>query len=38
MNSKSFYSVLLQGIVDARGQFIDVFAGAPGTVQGAEDL
>lgn len=38
MNYKSFYSVLLQGIVDERGQFIDIFAGAPGTVQDAEDL
>lgn len=38
MNYKSFYSVLLQGIVDERGQFIDIFAGAPGTVQDARML
>ena len=32
MNRKSFYSVLLQGIVDAEGRFINVFTGMPGKV------
>ncbi len=31
-NCKAFYSVLLQGIVDERGCFIDIFAGPPGRV------
>ncbi|KAG7463223.1 hypothetical protein JOB18_029688 [Solea senegalensis] len=32
MNCKSYYSVLLQGIVDDRGRFLDIFAGPPGRV------
>lgn len=32
MNEKSYYSVLLQGIVDEQGCFIDIFAGPPGRV------
>lgn len=38
MNRKSFYSVLLQGIVDERGRFIDIFAGPPGKVHDARML
>ncbi|XP_061085078.1 uncharacterized protein LOC133118834 [Conger conger] len=38
MNRKSFYSVLLQGIVDERGRFIDIFAGPPGRVHDARML
>uniref|UniRef100_A0A3B4TUM0 DDE Tnp4 domain-containing protein n=1 Tax=Seriola dumerili TaxID=41447 RepID=A0A3B4TUM0_SERDU len=38
MNRKSFYSVLLQGIVDERGRFIDIFAGPPGKVYDARML
>ncbi len=29
MNRKGFYSILLQGIVDEHGRFIDVFVGPP---------
>lgn len=35
MNRKAYYSVLLQGIVDDRGRFIDIFAGPPGRMQDA---
>ena len=38
MNRKSFYSVLLQGIVDAEGRFINVFTGMPGKVHDARLL
>ncbi|KAM3866921.1 putative nuclease HARBI1 [Diretmus argenteus] len=38
MNCKSFYSILLQGIVDERGRFIDIFAGPPGRVHDARML
>nr|XP_020487137.1 protein ALP1-like [Labrus bergylta] len=38
MNSKSFYSILLQGIVDERGRFLDIFAGPPGRVHDARML
>lgn len=38
MNSQSFYSVLLQGIVDERGRFIDIFVGPPGKVDDARLL
>ncbi|KAM9832236.1 uncharacterized protein ACB057_007849 [Neosynchiropus ocellatus] len=38
MNHKSRYSVLLQGIVDERGRFIDIFAGPPGKVCDARML
>ncbi|XP_061589260.1 putative nuclease HARBI1 [Cololabis saira] len=38
MNCKSFYSVLLQGIVDERGRFINIFAGPPGKVRDARML
>ncbi|XP_035847590.1 uncharacterized protein LOC118493103 [Sander lucioperca] len=32
INRKSYYSVLLQGIVNDEGRFIDIFAGPPGRV------
>lgn len=35
MNHKSFYSVLLQGIVDENMRFIDIFVGPPGKVHDA---
>ncbi|XP_029938681.1 protein ALP1-like [Salarias fasciatus] len=38
MNHRSYYSVLLQGIVNEQGRFIDVFAGLPGMVQDARML
>ncbi|XP_076131023.1 retrovirus-related Pol polyprotein from transposon opus [Alosa pseudoharengus] len=38
MNRKSYYSVLLQGIVDAEGRFISVFTGMPGRVHDARML
>lgn len=38
MNRHSFYSVLLQGIVDERGRFIDIFVGPPGKVDDARML
>lgn len=38
MNRQSFYSVLLQGIVDDRGRFIDIFVGPPGKVDDARML
>lgn len=38
INRKSYYSILLQGIVDERGRFIDVFAGPPGRVHDARML
>ncbi|XP_053710278.1 putative nuclease HARBI1 [Synchiropus splendidus] len=38
MNHKSFYSVLLQGIVDEKGRFTDIFAGPPGKVCDARML
>ncbi|KAG5275883.1 hypothetical protein AALO_G00125580 [Alosa alosa] len=38
MNRKSYYSVLLQGIVDAEGRFINVFTGMAGRVHDARML
>ncbi|XP_051254008.1 putative nuclease HARBI1 [Dicentrarchus labrax] len=38
MNRKSYYSVLLQGIVNAEGRFINVFTGIPGRVHEARLL
>jgi len=38
INRKSFYSVLLQGIVDEKGRFIDIFTGPPGRVHDARML
>lgn len=38
MNRKCFYSILLQGIVDEMGRFIDVFAGPPGKLHDARML
>ncbi|KAB5579381.1 hypothetical protein PHYPO_G00194410 [Pangasianodon hypophthalmus] len=38
MNRQSFYSVLLQGIVDEKGRFIDIFVGPPGKVDDARML
>uniref|UniRef100_A0A8C4FA24 DDE Tnp4 domain-containing protein n=1 Tax=Dicentrarchus labrax TaxID=13489 RepID=A0A8C4FA24_DICLA len=38
MNRKSYYSVLLQGIVNAEGRFINVFTGIPGRVHDARLL
>ncbi|XP_031156990.1 protein ALP1-like [Sander lucioperca] len=38
MNRKAYYSVLLQGIVDERARFIDIFAGPPGRVHDARVL
>ncbi|KAL0974029.1 hypothetical protein UPYG_G00214470 [Umbra pygmaea] len=38
MNRKSFFSVLLQGIVDEKGQFIDIFVGPPGRIHDARML
>ena len=38
LNKKGYYSMLLQGICDDRGRFIDIFAGAPGRVHDARLL
>ncbi|XP_070398555.1 uncharacterized protein [Nothobranchius furzeri] len=38
MNRKSFFSVLLQGIVDDRGRFLDICAGPPGREHDARML
>ncbi len=38
MNCKAFYSILLQGIVDERGCFIDIFTRPPGRVRDARML
>lgn len=38
INHKSFYTVLLQGIVDVRKRFIEIFAGPPGKVHDARML
>lgn len=38
INRKGFYSVLLQGIVNERGEFMDIFAGPPGKVHDARML
>ena len=38
INRKSYYSVLLQGIVNDEGRFIDIFAGPPGRVHDARML
>lgn len=38
LNRKSYYSVLLQGIVDDRGRFIDIFGGPPGRVHDSQML
>ncbi|XP_060758403.1 uncharacterized protein LOC132901096 [Neoarius graeffei] len=38
LNRKAYYSVLLQGIVDDQGRFIDIFAGPPGRVHDARML
>ncbi|XP_070844135.1 putative nuclease HARBI1 [Chaetodon trifascialis] len=35
MNRKLFHSVILQGICDAKGTFLDVYIGQPGSVHGA---
>ena len=37
-NRKGYYSVLLQGICDDRGKFIDVFVGPPGRVHDSRML
>lgn len=34
-NRKGFYSVILQGLVDFRGHFLDIYAGWPGKVHDA---
>ncbi|KAM3876298.1 uncharacterized protein ACN63O_024338 [Diretmus argenteus] len=38
LNRKGFYSVLLQGIVDEKGRFQDIFVGPPGKVHDARML
>ena len=38
INRKSYYSVLLQGIVNDEGRFIGIFAGPPGRVHDARML
>ncbi|KAK0154309.1 putative nuclease HARBI1 [Merluccius polli] len=38
LNRKGFYSVLLQGIVNERGRFLDIFVGPPGRVHDARML
>ncbi|KAM3857630.1 uncharacterized protein ACN63O_018676 [Diretmus argenteus] len=38
LNRKSFYSILLQGIVDDQGKFIDIFTGPPGRVHDSRML
>lgn len=38
LNRKTYYSVLLQGIVDDQGRFLDIFAGPPGRVHDARML
>ena len=38
INRKGYYSILLQGICDDTGRFIDVFAGPPGCVHDARLL
>ncbi|KAF7706407.1 protein ALP1-like isoform X1 [Silurus meridionalis] len=38
MNKQSFYSVRLQGIVDEKERFIDIFVGPPGRVDDARML
>ena len=38
LNRKRYFSVLLQGICDDRGRFIDVFVGPPGRVHDARML
>lgn len=38
INRKGYYSVLLQGIVNDEGRFIDIFAGPPGRVHDARML
>ena len=38
MNRKGYYSILLQGICDQDGKFIDIFVGPPGRVHDARLL
>ena len=38
INRKGYFSMLLQGICDDRGRFIDVFVGPPGRVHDARML
>jgi len=38
MNRKGYYSLLLQGICDDRGRFLDIFVGPPGRVHDARML
>lgn len=38
LNRKSYYSILLQGIVNDQGKFIDIFTGAPGRVHDSRVL
>jgi hypothetical protein len=38
MNRKGYYSILLQGICDSVGKFLDVFIGMPGSVHDARML
>ncbi|KAK0142954.1 putative nuclease HARBI1 [Merluccius polli] len=38
LNRKGYYSIVLQGIVDSRGKFRDIFVGAPGRVHDSRIL
>ncbi|KAL2083802.1 hypothetical protein ACEWY4_021575 [Coilia grayii] len=38
LNRKNYYSVILQGIVDESGRFMDIFVGTPGKVHDARVL
>lgn len=38
LNRKSLYSILLQGIVDNQGRFVDIFTGPPGRVHDSRML
>ena len=38
LNRKNYYSVVLQGIVNETGRFVDIFVGAPGKVHDARIL
>ncbi len=38
LNRKGFYSLLLQGIVDDQGRFLDIFTGVPGKVHDSRML
>ena len=37
-NRKGFYSIIMQGVVDFRGRFMDVYIGWPGKVHDASVL